>query len=262
MFEGMDAANATSAFVFLRGGTVTKGVTQTRTLSYGIVLVPNMELTPVEVKCIFETQGIAQGSRSRIDELCYIRSSLLHRLYKSQCSTWEGVRRSREDMLNCFSDIYRGKGLQDSSDDDYLGTVCEFRKEVLNRIEKVPLLKNQVGILVFREKKLIGLELFDNPDSWKIIHDKALESHIIDLIPHQPEKKKSEIEDLTNHEVAAQLSSYIENVKKGCMREGKDKILMKGEGWSTHLLSNGKLVEYTSLNGDVIHVLSVVKNGI
>lgn len=261
--EGMNVTNPTPSFVFLRGGTVTKGSTQTRTMSYGIVLEPNMELTPVKVKCIFETRGIRQGSRSMIDNLCYVRSSLIRHLYESQKSTWDSVYRSRENMLACLPHTDPRNRLQFSRRDDYLGTLCEFRKEVLNKIHKAPLFNDQAGILVFRDQMLIGLELFDNPDSWKAVHNKVLESHVIDLLPNWAEKKR-DIRDLTKHTVASQLSGYINNIKKGCMQQGKNKLLMKGDTWSTHLLSlpNEELVEYTSLHGDVIHVLSVAKTGI
>jgi hypothetical protein len=259
--RGMDVANPDSSAVFMRGGTVTKGGTQTRTISYGIIIEPQTNLTPVEVKCIFETHGIRRGARSHIDDLCYLRSSLQHRLYQSQRSIWEGIRKSRMDML-CCSDKLVKRGFHHSQNDDYLGTINEFRKKILADIKKAPNIKNQVGILVFRKKMLRGLELFDHPDSWKAVHDKVLESHVIELMPRTIEKKQVEDPYLSENEISSHLSDYFHSIHQEGHRVGTDKILMKGKTWSTHLLSNGKLVEYTILNDDIIHVLSVVKNGI
>jgi len=66
--SGVDAVNSTGKHVYIRKGTMLKGVgTQSRAPVHGFVLEPRKETVKVPVNCIHQTHGISDGAQFKAE---------------------------------------------------------------------------------------------------------------------------------------------------------------------------------------------------
>ena len=145
--------------VFIRGGTLFKGKgTQSRTLRYSVVLIPNKVSRireRVPVLCIAETEPIMIHR-----ELLYAKSLVpldlsTHVIKGNQHALWHDIR--------SLSRTYRTA----STLIDVIGAFSSHYRFVEEIIRKIPVLDDQVGVALLDFEGVVGIEIFDSPMSWK-----------------------------------------------------------------------------------------------
>lgn len=172
--------NKSGSNVFLRKGTMLKGVgTQDRSPVAGVVLEPVKEVV-IPVNCIHASHGIRGGAS-------FMAMGVTpHSVYQSlgrQSNTWANISdysaRARAGVMRAGG---RSAGFMASLSSDALVDVEEsvgkFRDEVDDLLKQIPGDHvNQLGVAVFDLKGVVGVEVFDHPASWHAFSKSIIRSY-------------------------------------------------------------------------------------
>lgn len=148
--------------VFLRLGSVLNGVdTQSRSVNKSIFILPS-ETVDIAVNCVHASHGIIRGSRLMSAPNIAAPASIEDALIRSdQREVWTRVR--------CYSANRSGRTPLSDSLVEELNRQDGFARRVQEILQEVPEYEGQVGLVVFDEVGLLGLEMFDSPKSWNAL---------------------------------------------------------------------------------------------
>lgn len=274
--NSMKIENNSGEAVFLRGGNMLKGQTQTRAVQFGIILLPKEEIkeedipgtsrrtgypypsgTPVSekqgieevpVRCVYQSRGITKGSSANLVEEAYVDNAVYGYMSEGQDVTWKNIKSvSRAFAANVGKYDYEFKTEADDLEGHYkeMNKMGKFKDEVLDKIKNSPIAKGQVGVVIFTEKGVTGFEFFDDPKSWEAIHSRVMVSHINELI------KKQEKGHLWEFNVEKAIPSVKEYVAKIFSNGVESEKKVGGKGWATYLIDNKKIMTEYTLMGDI-----------
>ena len=178
---GVGVSNRSGSNVFLRKGTMLKGVgTQSRSPVAGVVLEPIDEMIKVPVDCIHASHGIRAGAAFRATGVTP------HTVYADlgqQSRTWASISNySARASAGAMRAGGRSADFMASLSSDALVDVEEsvgkFRDEVDDLLKQIPGDHiHQVGMAVFDLKGVLGVEVFDHPDSWHAFSKSIIRSY-------------------------------------------------------------------------------------
>jgi len=179
---GVNVSNGSGSNVFLRKGTMLKGMgTQSRSPVAGVVLKPEKEMIRIPVDCIHASHGISGGASFMAGGLTP------HSVYQSlgrQHDTWANISdystRARAGAMRVGGRSAAGYMASMSSDAlvDVEESVGQFRDEVDDLLKQIPGDHvNQLGVVVFDLKGVLGVEVFDHPDSWHAFSKSIIRSY-------------------------------------------------------------------------------------
>ena len=227
--------NDSDKYVFIRGGCVLEGLTQPRALRYSIVAEPRETYT-VDVVCVHETSPIRRGSELR--PTLYVPLKLRHVVTKgSQHEVWDTIRHFSMLMLSRES----------SNLIEVVRSLERARTKIADVIEKFPLVKDQVGVIIVDTKGVEVLELFDHPKSWEAIAKKA-GKEFGEVLAEEQEVP------IFKPDVKAIRKAI--NIFLGKIKECRETEVFKGKNTYTKLLEGDGIVgEYTVLNNNTIHLM-------
>lgn len=172
--------NKSGSNVFLRKGTMLKGVgTQDRSPVAGVVLEPVKEVVEIPVNCIHASHGIRGGA------IFMARGVTPHSVYQSlgrQSDTWADISDYSTRAAGVMRAGGRSAGFMASMSSDALVDVEEsvgkFREDVDDILKQIPGDHvNQLGVAVFDLKGVVGVEVFDHPDSWHAFSKSIIRSY-------------------------------------------------------------------------------------
>jgi len=237
--------NKTGSYVFIRKGTLLKGGTQERGVTVGTVILPD-STREIEVQCVHASRGIMPGARLRVSNVIAPRpvmQSFMAR--RSQSATWHAISRATESYYAMAATPVTYVS------DDLVGVLertQEFKDDVEEILRKVPAdLNDQVGIAIVDIKGVLGLEVFDHPDSWRAFSKSVVRSYA-DVLA----EKTSDLYEIRMDRVKEAVSSFIER-----LGEAEEKVVAEVEGSRTYALDGkGFVGEYTVLNGSMIHLIA------
>ena len=275
--EFVDSGNIDTAIVknngktniFIRSGVILAGDTQERAVVSGSVAVPNME-QDISVKCVHASKGINPGTKMEYSGKEVPPSVYLALKEEDQSKVWNSVMnysqskgingRRRRNPRMAFSGASSGRiygarigsvrteSLSDS--DDLLSTMKEVdqkRKTVESALKDIPVVKNQVGAIIFDNFGITGFEVFDSPDSWKALHKKVLEKYSDVLMQEQEESLFELKEDV----IPKKIAEFVEEMMKADERN-----TFSNQTANTYVLDGNKIIgEYTLIEGNVVHVI-------
>ncbi|GAG92980.1 unnamed protein product, partial [marine sediment metagenome] len=169
--NGVDVHNQSGSNVFLRKGTMLKGIgTQSRAPIAGVVLEPRDKMIRIPVNCIHASHGISGGSAFMV------MGAAPHSVYQGlgrQSETWANISnysaRASAGIMRAGGHSAMAMAFNGRSDAlvDVEESVGKFRDEVDDLLTQIPGDHvNQIGIAVFDLKGVVGVEVFDHPDSW------------------------------------------------------------------------------------------------
>jgi len=236
--------------VFFRGGGVLEGVgTQSRAVKFDVVVVPQKEET-IKVLCVHASHPISTGRKFRVKGVAP-RPIFMALTSGDQYATWSAVSNySRSALWQASATSPRTSTTPFYSDNlvTVMETVERFREDVKKKLEKIPAtLQNQVGVVVIDAKGVVGLELFDHPDSWKAFSDSIIR-HYEDVLTEEAE---ADIFKLDEEKIIPTIKSFLEKAKN-C----KEEQVWKGEAGTTYALKgNGIVGQYTTINEKAIHLI-------
>jgi len=241
--------NPTDKNVFIRNGTLLKGTTQERAVVTGFILLPG-KTEQIEVQCVHASKGIRPGAFFAAAGVAPrpVMKSLVAR--RSQAETWSAVgHATRSYMLLAASGPSQYPELPVS--DDLVGVLertQKFRDEVENVLKKVPGdLNDQVGIAIIDLKGVVGLEIFNHPDSWSAFSKSVVRSYA-DVLA----EKGSELFEMKLEKVKEAVIAFIQK-----LAETPGDVVYKNECSTTHALKGKEVAgEYTTLNTKMIHLVA------
>ena len=125
----------------------------------------------------------------------------------------------------------------------------EARKDIRDVIERFPLLKDQVGVVILDAKGVYAMELFDHPDSWSAVARNAGRKFAEVLA----EEAEYEIFEPKKEGIVKAIRAFLDRLA-ACDEEVVFKnrlsrtVVLKGEGVKG---------EYTVLEDSVIHLMAI-----
>lgn len=248
--EGVDVSNTSGSNVFLRKGTMLKGMgTQSRSPVAGVVLEPIKDMIRIPVNCIHASHGIRPGA-------AFMAMGITpHSVYQSlgrQSETWSDISDySARASAGAMRAGGRSASFMASLSSDALVDVEEsvgkFRDEVDDILKQIPGDHvNQLGVAVFDLKGVVGVEVFDHPDSWHAFSKSIIRSYseilteeVSDLYEIKMDRADPVLRDFLKRACDAEINLVTENkVSKvwALSAEGIDGELTEVEGREIHLV--------------------------
>ena len=227
--------NSSDKHVFIRGGCILEGLTQPRALRYGILVEPGTTYT-VDVVCVHATSPIRRGRELR--PALYVPFMLKHVISRgSQNEVWDSIGRYALAYLNRY--------VPDLT--EVVRSIEKVQTKIADVIEKFPLVKDQVGVIIVGTKGVEALELFDHPKSWSAIAKNAGKEFGEILVEEQ---------EIPIFKPDSEAIKEAINVFLGKIKECRETEVFKGKNTYTKLLEgNGIVGEYTVLNNNTIHLM-------
>lgn len=244
--------NLTDKNVFVRKGTLLKGPSQERVVATGVVMLPE-KTEEIKVQCIHRSRGIQCGAKFRAVESVVAPRPVMKALAlrASQHETWGAVSQATSFLASAALEAPEQLSISQRASDDLVGVLEQtqkFRDEVENVLKKVPGdLNDQVGIAIIDFKGVVGLEIFDHPDSWHAFSKSVVRSYA-DVLA----KESSELIELKLDKVKEAVISFIQK-----LGEAPGDVVYKNERSTTHALKGKEIAgEYTTLNTIMIHLVA------
>ena len=227
--------NGSDKHVFIRGGCILEGLTQPRALRYGILVEPGATYT-VDVVCVHATSPIRRGKELR--PALYVPFMLKHVISRgSQNEVWDSIGRYALAYLNRY--------VPDLT--EVVRSIEKAQTKIADVIEKFPLVKDQVGVIIVGTKGVEALELFDHPKSWSAIAKNAGKEFGEILA----EEQEIPIFKPDSEAIKEAINFFL-----GKIKECRETEVFKGKNTYTKLLEgNGIVGEYTVLNNNTIHLM-------
>lgn len=184
--SGVDALNKSGKNVFVRKGTMLSGQgTQSRSPVSGFVLAPSKEFVTLRVNCIHQSHYISTGASF---EAGGVAPHSVYQALGEQGKTWQSVAGYARKMQSSLGGRPSGESGQMDSD-SYLAVAEDNLVGLSAAVEKMKdtsedVMKmipgdhvDQVGIAVFDLEGVVGVEVFDHPDSWKAFSGSIVRSY-------------------------------------------------------------------------------------
>jgi len=237
--------NKTDTPIFIRKGTLLKGQTQERGVAYGIIILPEIE-SEIEVRCVHASKPIRIGANLRPSKHLAPRAVMtaFYARSPSQSHTWSMASYATSAMSRLSSQSYQ------SGIDDLVGALetTKFKEDIEKILEKIPAdLEDQVGIAIIDLKGVVGVEIFNHPDSWKAL-SKSVIRHYADILTEET----SDLFDIKIDKAKEVLMKFFEKIRKS----EKEKV-HEYKNTATYMIKGKNIVgEYTTLNNKTIHLIA------
>lgn len=253
--SGVDALNSSGKNVFVRKGTMFSGKgTQSRSPVAGVVLVPGKEFVTIPVNCIHQSHYISSGAGFKAEG---VTPHSVYQALGEQSETWNRVasysRKMRGNVSRMFEESPSSSEMDalDLMPEDNLVGVSRAVEQMKDTIEDVLTSipgdhVNQVGIAVFNLDGVVGVELFDHPDSWKAFSESIIRSYSEVLL-----EEVGELYEIRMDRAGSVLRSFLEKVKESERTLISENKISKI--WAVN--ANGVDGELAEVEGKEIHLV-------
>lgn len=243
--------------VFVRGGTLLKGATQERATQFGTVLVPNKAerikvQERIKVHCVHASKGIVPMASMALAGLAPHKVYSAMAKHRNQSATWSAVSSYNASIAEPYLEesamAQRLHPVQ--MGDDLVGTVESvkaFRKELNEALQKIPDYMGQVGVCIIDPDGVVGLELYDHPDSWKAFSESIVRTFSDSIT----KEDRTGIFKPAIDKVLPVIMDFIKGLEKATEED-----VFNGNGARTVVIKvEGYVGEYTELGERQIHLL-------
>jgi len=252
--------------VFIRVGSKFEGLgTQSRAAKFSVIVMPETKTIPIEggkphvqispsktripVHCIHASHPIRSGC---VFSLCSTTAPRgVERKFLSradQSSTWTAV----SSYYNMVATTTGGSAIYSTASDNLIETqrqVDKFSKDIEAIVKDAPHYEDQVGAVFLDVNGVVGLEVFDSPQSWTAFSEDLIKKYGDILSKKQTEPIFELREDIIPKKIGEFLNKLLVcKATEVFSEDGAKTVSMEGDG---------VLGEYTVLNGKVIHLLGV-----
>ena len=246
--------NIANEDVFIRVGTIFKGVgTQNRSPQMSVV-IPKKKEVPVPCRCVHQSHSISAGSA--FVKGGTVPSAVLYSLSAAgggQSAVWSSA--SSFSRSRTFGSSLRSDRVAQAGADD-LHTTMETMKEdddIKELLKEVPCLENQIGVIICDKEGIQAVEIFDHPDSWKAFHENVITSYS-DIINKQTDKDLFEI-NFKEDKIPELFDIFVGDLQRSEQKE----VFRKNEAVTFKLEGSEVYGEYTALHDKIIHVIGFRK---
>lgn len=188
--------NKSNSYVFLMSGEILKGGKQNRLIANDVLLGPKIKDIIIPVYCC--EQGRWQKTSkdfSGFDMVAqpHLRNKLLSKY--SQSEVWEDIKEEQarfsvSSSTSSLQDVYQDKKVQ------------RQMNEYIVNIERIPRLeKDVVGVAAVTGDRIVGIDIFSNPDLFSSLWPKLLKSYVASALyygENNTQSSREEIKQLLN----------------------------------------------------------------
>lgn len=253
MIHKIEIENFEAKPIYVRVAELFAGKTQERMAVRSYVVSPG-PVVSIDVGCVHASRGISPEAEMKTGGIA--PSSLDRSIFRNmsndteitQSEIWNTV--STETMgLSGTSSSFTSFGFRT---DDLKANLDAFNELLTEILEEIPHVDDQVGIALHDKDKVIGVEVFDQSDSWQAIKNAILskEGANISKVEEDQTFKFNE-----NH--------VVKHVQDVLLASYEEKIIFESPDYKViGLISDDYVGEVTELDGKVIHLslLSTDKN--
>lgn len=264
--------------IFIRIGSIMKGNgTQSRGVEASIVVMPESQIEDlpkvdikpthkiplreieVPVRCVHASHPISGGSSMsysmgapREVDTSFLSKSGQHDAWNSVQISSSRLYRFRSSSIDTHENLST-PGMSDNLVDN-IQTIAKFKGEVLDAIKNLPVLEDQVGVVIFDKSNVVGLEMFDHQDSWLAFQTMVIDKYSDILV----KKNEGEMFELKKERIPKKVESFITT-----LLDRQDELVFEDSGTKTFSFTAKDTVgEYTTIKDAVIHLLAVRNEGI
>lgn len=131
---------------------------------------------------------------------------------------------------------------------DNMRRMEKFKDNIDDIIKKMPVIKNQVGVAILDFNDVVGLEIFDNPESWEAIQKEVIKKYA-EIIG---KKLEEALYKLDKDKIKPKIEKFLEEVSIGCHEEV---IFKNGTSKTMSLDGNNVMGEYTTIDDVMIYLI-------
>jgi len=236
--------------VYIGAGEIMAGDTQARAVVRGYVLMPK-QTEDIKVMCIHSSRGIS--SSASMATKGYVPRSVRTNLRRGQGEVWNSIRDSGNiynmSTLNYMAlgdvDVPNAEEIAESfkESDDLFETRDKYNEIVEDVIKKIPLIGNQVGIVIIDAKGFVSMDAFDLKDSWTAIRTAITKGASIDIAQFEEE-----------HVFEYKPEIAVQKIMQTLSKDYSEKILHENGYEVIELTSDGFFGEAVVLDAEVIHL--------
>ena len=192
----LKAVNSCKVKVFLAEGEEIKGAKQNRTLNTSILLEENSQ-TVIPVSCT-EQGRWRYHKRNFAPTESWVPSGLRRMKNRSVTNNLVQARHYKSNQAEVWNNVERYmRNFRHRSATSALRDVIRTKKEDLQHLAShFPLVDNQVGVVVFVNGKLKGMDVITRPSVYARLHEKILKSYLVDALLEIGLKSKASLFDL------------------------------------------------------------------
>jgi len=269
--------------VFVRAGSIFKGLgTQSRANQYSVFLVPGKE-NLLDVFCVHASHGISARSGFALSSVVPRKvEDALMSPHKSQARVWRAaaVRGARAPVSRCLScgssrlmmtyeaetvclacgytvapipsraqvlSNWRARLMGDNTVAN-VEEMSKFNKRVEDVLSKIPAdIDGQVGIVVLDTYGVLGLEMFDHPDSWRAFSESVVRNYA-DVLTK--ERAAEGLFELKSERIPFVVRNFLKKAKNL-----SETMVLRDQIWETKALSGDLIGECTTLHSNVMHLI-------
>lgn len=207
------AVNSCNNKVLIIEGQELKGAKQNRTLNTHILL-PEKSKTVIPVSCT--EQGRWRYEKNNFDMTDKLVSHKMRRAINTSVKQGLYNRNSfKSNQHEVWEEIksYMASFNKKNNTSSYHTLFEELKNEMRDYDGKFPIMENQMGIVVFIDGKLEGVEVITDANIYKQNHDKIIKSYIIDDLKLQKSKIKKGIDEFRLENLKVDYSKREEEMK-------------------------------------------------
>ncbi|NVM05207.1 MAG: hypothetical protein HWN67_23010 [Candidatus Helarchaeota archaeon] len=212
--------------LILAGQIVSSPGTQDRIFAETTFIMSHQKVT-LTCNCCEASKPISGGTKfkgsvvasPRNIKYCSIMTDVDH--YQRQDKIWSKVNSTRNKLKN--QGVYSGK-----STDKLEEIAVESKKTTKGLLDKAKLVNNQRGVVVLNnDAKIVGVEIFDSPETYKNLHEKIIESYLEDFTDKPKPKPSAGLKSALQKELKSVFANQIEvdNKKDRCLFTNEDMAL-------------------------------------
>lgn len=128
-----------------------------------------------------------------------------------------------------------------------LDEMRRFNREVEKMLSKVPAdLDDQVGVVILDSHGVLGLEMFDHPDSWRAF-SRSIVRNYADVLAK--ERASDSLFELKTDRIPGAINRFLEKAQKL-----SETSVFRNRVCETRMFSGALAGEYTTIGSDVIHL--------
>lgn len=129
-----------------------------------------------------------------------------------------------------------------------LDEMTRFNQEVEKMLSKIPAdLDNQVGVVIIDSHGVLGLEMFDHPDSWRAFSRSIVRNYAGVLAK---ERAGEGLFDLKTERIPQAIKKFLEKAENL-----SETLVFKNKICETNMFSGELIGEYTAMASNAIHLL-------
>lgn len=233
---------------FIRGGTMLKGATQERATQYSVIITPEKAEIFVPVHCVHASKGIRPGAFFMIASAYTppkVHSNML--VARNQTHTWNAVANYSANLLARLEPSTSFPQVRHDNLVEVQESVTKFRKDLEDMLKQIPDYVNQVGTVVIDPDGIVGLEMFDHPESWKAVTEKVKRTFTEALT----REDKAGIFKPDLEAALTVINTLLEKLEKP---QEEREVFSKANARTVIFKVEGYVGEYTTLNDKTIHL--------